>query len=763
MMTTMVMMTTTVKTRIVPDNKQQMRRRRRRRQIMRSSGRKYNYSQLLMVSLSLLIGIILMLEQQEMTVSVSVIVSAWTTTTITTTMTRQRSISNRNRNTAAAESSSSSSILFRQLLTKNSNRNSNSGLFAIKDTKNKEADEDLISEMDARILQSMLRDNKLDLEQTSNMKKLLERGIKKDEKEIKEEEDLKKKQAEEEDDTTEYSSEAIKKLANTKFWKAFQRNAAEVFESVGIAATNQLEKAAKVVVGLGFFAWERAKQDAARALPTSASIPKPKKKQVFQINDKSSYVEPKIEEEEPPPSPAVLQRTLREEFTTPADEFSAVSAEIKKIFLLADQQVSISSQDKSKDMKNPFFAAFVERKQLSEEQSSANGGNADRSSPFFASQLSTTTTRGGNARLESAYQRKKKTQFKQEKENIAKKGTRIMSATIDTAYQVKQEMKGETNIPGYKTKQLRDSTLDLSKRLAGVAQGAAGFLGGASSFLLGNKDTDNNRTNGSNKQLPSATTGNNNNDKNGNKIKAEPVEFLDDASYFAFSSPQSRERQREQQTQQQQQPNETPEYITAEVVREEDDDGVVVVDTKDSFDFFGSTINQSKVTTDGGGTSTRSSRNSNTTPSTTNVYLDAIDTTRTTTATAGGGYVVDADDGLRQVTAEVVMDDDEDMDYASVFEQARDVDNISVEELLEEAAQQDKLENKQPNFVTKVTLRSLDVLFVVVEKGVVLVPDLVQGLQRAVIRVTESKLKDSSGSSVGWEVHASTIRGEQRY
>mmetsp|Transcript_24002 Transcript_24002/g.26783 ORF Transcript_24002/g.26783 Transcript_24002/m.26783 type:complete len:762 (+) Transcript_24002:241-2526(+) len=761
----MITTTTTIMKRrkIIPESKQRMQRQ-RRRQIMRI-GRKCIHSQQLLVRVSLsllLLGIISIAEQQETTVLVSVLVSAWTTTTITTTMTRQRSISNRNRNTAAAESSSSSSILFRQLLTKNSNRNSNSGLFAIKDTKNKEADEDLISEMDARILQSMLRDNKLDLEQTSNMKKLLERGIKKDEKEIKEEEDLKKKQAEEED-TTEYSSEAIKKLANTKFWKAFQRNAAEVFESVGIAATNQLEKAAKVVVGLGFFAWERAKQDAARALPTSASIPKPKKKQVFQINDKSSYVEPKIEEEEPPPSPAVLQRTLREEFTTPADEFSAVSAEIKKIFLLADQQVSISSQDKSKDMKNPFFAAFVERKQLSEEQSSANGGNADRSSPFFASQLSTTTTRGGNARLESAYQRKKKTQFKQEKENIAKKGTRIMSATIDTAYQVKQEMKGETNIPGYKTKQLRDSTLDLSKRLAGVAQGAAGFLGGASSFLLGNKDTDNNRTNGSNKQLPSATTGNNNNDKNGNKIKAEPVEFLDDASYFAFSSPQSRERQREQQTQQQQQPNETPEYITAEVVREEDDDGVVVVDTKDSFDFFGSTINQSKVTTDGGGTSTRSSRNSNTTPSTTNVYLDAIDTTRTTTATAGGGYVVDADDGLRQVTAEVVMDDDEDMDYASVFEQARDVDNISVEELLEEAAQQDKLENKQPNFVTKVTLRSLDVLFVVVEKGVVLVPDLVQGLQRAVIRVTESKLKDSSGSSVGWEVHASTIRGEQRY
>jgi len=125
--------------------------------------------------------------------------------------------------------------------------------------------------------------------------------------------------------------------------------------------------------------------------------------------------------------------------------------------------------------------------------------------------------------------------------------------------------------------------------------------------------------------------------------------------------------------------------------------------------------------------------------------------------------VYNDDDGLRQVTAEVIMDDDDDFDYESVFEQARDVDNISVEELLEEAALQDKLENKQPNLVTKITLRSLDVVFLVVEKVVVVVPDLVQGTQRAVIRVTEGKLKDSSGSSVGWELHASNIRGEKRY
>ena len=132
--------------------------------------------------------------------------------------------------------------------------------------------------MDARILQSMLRDNKLDLEQNQNMKKLLERGIKKDEKLN----DLQNNDDEVDDDETPYSSQVIKKLADTKFWQALSRNAADVFESVAIAATNQLEKSAKVLVGLGFFAWERAKQDAARALPTAGTASVPKKK-VFQI------------------------------------------------------------------------------------------------------------------------------------------------------------------------------------------------------------------------------------------------------------------------------------------------------------------------------------------------------------------------------------------------------------------------------------------------------------------------------------------------
>jgi nucleoid DNA-binding protein len=623
-------------------------------------------------------------------------------------------------------------------------------LLSAKTTKEEEAD--LISEMDARVLQSMLRDsNKLDLEQASNMKKLLERGVKKDENDEGESQSSdffkNKKEKDDEEDKT-YSSQVIKTLADTKFWKAFKRNAGEVLESVAIAATNQLEKGAKVLVGLGFFAWERAKQDAARALPTggSASIPKPK--QIFQIGDKSSYIEKEPEKDEDNLSAVARQQSLRKEFTTPGDEISAVSAEISKIFRQADQQSN--KMDKSKDMKNPFFAAFIERKEISDSKSSSNNGSDN--SPFYASSQLQSTANRGSGRLESAFKRKQKTQLAKEKENIAVKSNRLVSGAIDSAYQVRQEIKSETSVPGYKTKQLRASTVDVSKRIADVAKGAAGFLGGASSFILGNGSKDKDQQQ---QQLPSA------------KAKADPVEFLDDASYFAFK------RERDDATSstsptfsvKQQDEIQALEYITAEVITDTDGDDMntatVNVDTNDSFNFFGSTISQSNI---GGGGTKKSKTSGN--PFTTNGYLDNMDNNNgagaeTEYASATSSFVdTTDDDGLRQVTAEVILDDDFD---ESVFEQAKNVDNMSIEDLLEEARIKEEEDNKEPNIITKAALRSLDVVFLVVEKFISVVPDVASVTKRILIRVSDSKLKDSQGSCVGWEFHESNIRGDKRY
>jgi len=631
-------------------------------------------------------------------------------------------------------------------------------------TTDKEKEDDLITEMDARILQSMLRDNKLDLEQTSNMKKLLERGIRKEEEDGDDEKSFAEKKKEEnaEDDT--YSSQVIKALADTKFWKAFKRNAGEVLESVAISLTNEIEKGAKVLVGLGFFAWERAAQDVARALPSVATVPK---KKVFQLGETSSFVEPTVEEEEDEMTPSQRAKSIRQEFTTPADELSAVTAEIGKIFQRADRQVALQSQeDKSKDTRNPFFAAFAEERELQQQKSSSGGD----STPFYASASLSTTASRGTARLDKAFERTKTTKLAREKENLAVKGNRLASAAIDSAYQVKTEITSEENIPGYKTKQIRESTADASRRLAGAAKMTAGFLGGASNFLLGNKEASPPQQ----QQLPEVGSAN-------QKPKADPVDFLDDASYFAFKR---------------------EEPSPAVSVEEDLSGGIVIEDSqvidtdqpeKDggAFGFFSAITKLGKKKTPEAPssqkaalpatpqqqqpemeiytdaeifytdadvmTSEESRESSDKAYFATNVYLDNMEASSGTTAMPIAEVV---DDGLRQVMAELISDEDFD---ETAFAQATSVDNMSAEELLEQQASEEADENSEPNFVTKATLRLLDVAFLVVEKGVSVAPIAFELVQRAASRATDAKLKDSSGSQIGWEFLNGNVRGDRRY
>jgi len=652
--------------------------------------------------------------------------------------------------------------------------------------------------MDARILQSMLRDsNKLDLEQESNMKKLLERGIRTNESD----EDEKAAaaataaKAKEDEEEQPYSSQVIKTLADTKFWKAIKRNAGELLESVAISVTNEIEKGAKVLVGLGFFAWDRAKQDVARALPTAASIPK---KKVFQIGDTSSFVEPSSPDKieiEIEMTPSQKAKSIRQEFTTPADELSAVTAEIGKIFQRADRQVALQAQqpDKSRDTRNPFFAAFAEEQELQQQKfGAASDGTAQTAaSPFYASATLSTTASRGTSRLDTAFQRTQKTKLAREKENLAAKGNRLASAAIDSAYQVKTEITSEENVPGYKTKQIRESTLDVSKRLAGAARSTVGFLGGASNFLLGVGGTKEPKQ----QQLPPQSGSNN------NKVKADPVDFLDDEVYFAFkreeppaSSPPPLVVEEEEnlsggiviednrvidtdqpgtsnsnsgpfgflsvfnrrgkkandsgQDAQASIPSSAEAAASRPPEMEIITDAEFVMDNNNNSNYYNANANANDVVIQGG----ENGKNDKD-YFTTNGYLDNMDA-----STAATGFV---DDGLRQVTAEVIFDDDFD---ETLFAQAKSVDNMSVEELLEQQAEEEVANAAaEANFVTKATLRTLDVAFLVVEKGIDIAPKALELAQRAVGRAAESKLKNSAGSQVGWDFHNGNIRGDKRY
>lgn len=280
-------------------------------------------------------------------------------------------------------------------------------------------EEPLLNEVDARVLQSMLQDEKLNLQEEENMKRLLERGVKADGPVAQEAKRAKEEAMEEK----EYSSKVLQKLGKTKLWKGLSRNAADLFESAKIWVENKVERDTKLIAGLGIFAFERALNDVKRALPATASVVDKVAPKKFLLDSSSSFND---------------QEDIRRQMATPQDEIKAVTQALKLI---------IQSGGESR-----------------------SGGTSRRGLQ------STASSKQGKDRFLKAYQRRKQTTLKREKENLAQSSMRMAGSVMDSAYQVKRELEIEPNQPGYKTRALREGAAQTSKRLA---SGAAGFLSGA--------------------------------------------------------------------------------------------------------------------------------------------------------------------------------------------------------------------------------------------------------------------------------------------
>lgn len=267
-------------------------------------------------------------------------------------------------------------------------------------------DEPALSETDARVLRQMLQDeNKLDLETEENMKKLLERGVV-----SKDTPDVPKSKREHQDDDddskSEFSSEALKTLSDTKMWKAVSRKAGDFLESVKLAVMNKVERDAMTLAALGVFAWERAVRDAARALPASTSSTTQIDNAPLLLSNKSS---------------------AKDSMTTPMDEIKSVTTAVADIL--------------------------------------KTGCGATRSGGDGATGVlrNAAAKRASNAQtFQRTYQQAKA------KEARSKDPTRAAAGVVDTAWQLKRELQVEQNVPGYKTdkvkKQLgaaKDSTQQL--------------------------------------------------------------------------------------------------------------------------------------------------------------------------------------------------------------------------------------------------------------------------------------------------------------
>lgn len=597
----------------------------------------------------------------------------------------------------------------------------------------------------------MLQEDKLDLKQERNMKRLLERGIA-----SKNGPAVPASAKEERDKDSTYSSTVIKTLADTKLWKALKRNAQDWVESATIALANRIERDAKLVASLGIFAFERALQDVSRALPaTSSSAGAKSRPKIFQLSDKSSYDESTASDQN------TASRNLRKEFSTPQDEIKAVSAEIKQIFQAADSK-------KTRDVASPGSYTL----------------------PSAASLKN--TARRGNARLSQAYAKQQKTKLAREKENLAQSSTRVASRLIDSAYQVQRELQVEPNQPGYKTKALREATISASKQLASAAGAGATFFFGTTNSNGGGEKQKPSRM-----ELPSMTSAADVIDASpaagteGATVfssltppasspsftrktgVAKPVDFVGDEPYFAFKrgGPSSSEWTEPYEVEDSLQHQRPPQPVESDALpvptkqarfvdvfsTDEQVAGGVKSQGKtaqyDSIPLESSNLDGDFIVAEF--VVPANTRNGDTAMDS---YARAFESASADFNEPGSTVVEQQEvENLRLVTAEIISDDD----FEGAVGQAKMVENLSPEELIALQEQQELEEADQPpSLLVQLTLRSLDIVFLIVEKAVLFIPDVLAVSSRVAMRLSDVG-RDGMGQ-MNWQ-RIKTKRGDKRY
>lgn len=258
-----------------------------------------------------------------------------------------------------------------------------------------------LTDVDSRVLQSMLREAKLDLGTESDVRKLLERGVVKT--------TIQPEPAH--DDESKYSSTVLKTLSDTKLWRKISVQASNVLGTVGIWVTNKVEQDVKVLAALGFFAWERAVNDVARALPaTSSAVPR-----ILLLANSSSYEEKQAVSRGKPTN----RRNLMEEMNRPSDEIQSVTRAVLDIL-------------------------------------KGNGGGASARGAGGKTRGLRTAAPAGSGAAAAERQRRAYTQRRQ-MQRQERDVTRVAGNLVDTAWELQRELKSEASPAGYKTAGIRNA------------------------------------------------------------------------------------------------------------------------------------------------------------------------------------------------------------------------------------------------------------------------------------------------------------------
>uniref|UniRef100_A0A7S2PJQ5 Uncharacterized protein n=1 Tax=Skeletonema marinoi TaxID=267567 RepID=A0A7S2PJQ5_9STRA len=271
-----------------------------------------------------------------------------------------------------------------------------------------------ISNVDARVLESILADGKLDLNSEEEVKKLLE-GPRRTE-------DFRVDFINgEEDESGKYSSKVISSVSDNKFWNSVRAKGFELIDTVGIIIANRIERDTKTLAAIGIFGLERIRQDLGRALPAAGRQVKK-----LLLSSNSTYVDQLLDATENTPFalPSERSMTEREMLTTPADEIKSVTGAILEI-LAGNELPESSSSSFSSPRRNLGSFAPAGTSKLAERQ-------------------------------KRAYQARKKTVLKREREGIDRSFGRTIGSLTDATWELRREMQtGAGREAGYRTKGVR--------------------------------------------------------------------------------------------------------------------------------------------------------------------------------------------------------------------------------------------------------------------------------------------------------------------
>lgn len=308
--------------------------------------------------------------------------------------------------------------------------------------------DEILSELDARVLQSMLQDGTVEVGTEESLNKLLERATTKYTKRVRDETD------------SEFNSRILQTVTDTKLWRGLSAKADDFIESALIYVVNRAQRDSALLASLGIFTLERMKRDIARALPVAgsagAAVGRAFQTTARQLGSSSSFQDVKqaikkgaetiAEEKEERKLEDV--ENLYDELNTPLDEIKSVTQSIKKI--LAGEKAETS------------FERGL--------RSAAPAGAKKRTE-----------------RQQRAYQKRKQTVLKKEKEGI--NVGKISGSVVDVAWEVKRDLQTETNRPGYKTERVRNAIAagaeTTSRVIAAAREGDKVSL---SNILFGSKD-----------------------------------------------------------------------------------------------------------------------------------------------------------------------------------------------------------------------------------------------------------------------------------